>query len=131
MNFILFKTYSFYTEANIALGLLQNNGINCYLKDELINTLDHRMSIGSGGIKLYIEANLAEAASKLMVEVEETYLRTLNCENCGAQEIALDESIIMPKGFFDALKNKLLYGSSKVHKKEYRCLTCGELYENR
>jgi hypothetical protein len=39
MNFIIAQVYSNYIDANIIMGRLQEEGINCWLKDE--NTVDN------------------------------------------------------------------------------------------
>lgn len=130
MKFLHFKTFSFYPEANIALGLLQNNGINCYLRDEISNVIDNRLSIANGGIKLFVEQNAFEGAAKILAETEQAYVRTLQCENCFEFEIAICEETRVAKSFWEALKNRVLFGSHNFYKREYRCMACDTAYNN-
>jgi hypothetical protein len=70
MNYIQLRTFDNYINANIQLGMLQNEGINCHLKDEYIITLDPLLSPAIGGMKLMVHETQAQRAMKLLEEVE-------------------------------------------------------------
>ena len=53
-------------EANIILGRMQNEGINCWLKDENTATITPFLSNAIGGIKLMVTESQAERASELL-----------------------------------------------------------------
>ena len=70
MNFVQLRSFDNYINANIQLGMLQEEGINCYLKDEYIITIDPLLSPAIGGMKLMVYETQAQRAMKLLEEVE-------------------------------------------------------------
>ncbi|MBN8675848.1 MAG: DUF2007 domain-containing protein [Chitinophagales bacterium] len=66
MDFILLRHYDNYIPAHITLGRLQEEGINCWLKDEYSVTIDPFLSNAIGGIKLMVAAAQAERAAGLL-----------------------------------------------------------------
>jgi hypothetical protein len=70
MNYIQLRSFDNYINANIQLGMLQNEGINCHLMDEYIITLDPLLSPAIGGMKLMVHETQAQRAMKLLDEVE-------------------------------------------------------------
>jgi hypothetical protein len=66
MDFILLRRYDNYIPAHITLGRLQEEGINCWLKDEYSVTIDPFLSNAIGGIKLMVAAAQAERAASLL-----------------------------------------------------------------
>jgi hypothetical protein len=70
MNYIQLRSFDNYINANIQLGMLQNEGINCHLQDEYIITLDPLLSPAIGGMKLMVHETQAKRAMKLLDDVE-------------------------------------------------------------
>lgn len=58
--------YDTMPEAHIALGRLHAEGINAWLADENLVQTDWLYSIAVGGIKLQVEADMLERASKIL-----------------------------------------------------------------
>ena len=54
MEFILLNSYGNYVEAHIAKGVLEEEGIVCWLKDENTVTIDPILTNAVGGIKLMV-----------------------------------------------------------------------------
>ncbi len=52
------------------MGMLQAEGINCYLKDELTVTVDPFLSPMLGGMKLMVESSQAQRALDLLRETD-------------------------------------------------------------
>jgi len=73
MNFIQLRSFDNYINANIQLGMLQEEGINCYLKDEYIITIDPLLSPAIGGMKLMVYETQAQRAMKLLEDVERNH----------------------------------------------------------
>ena len=57
MNFVLLQSYDNYISAHIAMGRLEEDGINCWLKDENTVTINPILTNAIGGIKLMVESN--------------------------------------------------------------------------
>jgi len=70
MEFIQLRSFDNYISAHITLTMLQDAGINCYLKDEHIITLDPFLSPALGGMKLMVYPTQAERAVELLEEVD-------------------------------------------------------------
>ena len=68
MNFIQVRSYDNYIYAHIILSMLQDAGINCYLKDEYTITIDPLLSPALGGIKLMVADSQLERALELLAE---------------------------------------------------------------
>jgi len=70
MNFVELCSFDNYITANITLGMLENAGINCHLKDELTITIDPLLSPALGGIKIMVYEPEAQRAMDLLNERE-------------------------------------------------------------
>ncbi len=70
MNFVQVRSFDNYIQANIQLGMLQEEGINCHLIDEYIITLDPLLSPALGGMKLMVYETQAGRALDLLKESE-------------------------------------------------------------
>jgi len=70
MNYIQLRSFDNYIHANIQLGMLQHEGINCHLQDEYIITIDPFLSPAIGGMKLMVHETQAQRAIKLLEDVE-------------------------------------------------------------
>lgn len=64
--------YSTQFEALVAQGLLQANGIECFLKDQLINQIYSPFNPAFGGIKLCVLERDLERATQLINNPTET-----------------------------------------------------------
>ena len=70
MNFINLRSFDNYIHANIQLGMLQEEGINCHLADEYTMTLDPFLGPAIGGMKLMVYETQVHRAIELLEEVE-------------------------------------------------------------
>jgi Putative prokaryotic signal transducing protein len=69
MNFICVRGYDNYINAHMQLGMLQEAGINCHLKDEYSVTIDPFLSPAIGGIKIMVAEPQVGRALELLKEV--------------------------------------------------------------
>ena len=68
MDFVTVATFDFSTDAHIALGRLEAEGIEAHLMDEHLVQTDLLYSIAVGGIKLQVEPQDAERALAILAE---------------------------------------------------------------
>jgi hypothetical protein len=66
MNFVVISSYDNYVPAHIAMGRLEEEGINCWLQDEYTVTIDPLLSNAVGGIKLMVAETQAERALEIL-----------------------------------------------------------------
>ena len=70
MQFINLRSFDNYIEANISLGMLQDQGIACFLQDEYTITIDPLLSPALGGMKLMVPENQVRRAAELLDAVD-------------------------------------------------------------
>ena len=129
MEFVSINSYNNYIEANIALSMLQDEGINCHLIDENINSLLNMHS----GMRLMVYRTQVERAMGILENTERKYLETIACPNCKnySLEIKLITKNIMPFpgkyfSFLQRLISKKLINTKLKH---YSCKNCNKEYE--
>jgi phage FluMu protein Com len=127
MNFKLVATYDNFMVANMSLGMLQQNEINCHLKDENIVTIDPLLNPAVGGIKLMVQDEDYAAAMVLLKEAEENYVKEIACPKCKVHALSIEEKINKPETFWGKLKNQIAYGQTETYSKKYRCQHCKSL----
>lgn len=117
------KTFDNYFTANIILGRLQDEGVNCYLKDEYTVTIDPILCNAIGGIKLTVNSEDAATAAKLLAQFEEEYLKSVKCPKCGGNNISL---ISKPgvENFITAVFTWLFASYAIAPEKVYQCQDC-------
>ena len=70
MNFVNLRSFDNYIHANIQLGMLQDEGINCHLQDEYIITLDPLLGPALGGMKLMFYESQVYRAIQFLDDVD-------------------------------------------------------------
>jgi phage FluMu protein Com len=127
MNFKQIASYDNFMLANMALGMLQENNINCHLKDENIVTIDPLLNPAVGGIKLMVDEADFDKATAWMKEAEDAYIKEIPCPNCKSLSLVMEEKINSPVSFWGKLKNQVAYGQTTTYSKKYRCQNCNIL----
>ena len=129
MNFVQIRSFDNYIEANLVLGMLQEEGINCHLKDEHTITIDPLLSPAIGGMKLMVYESQVERAKEILAEAEKAYVKTIPCPRCGEKKLKVKEYVDKPRNFLAALKAQLLMGQTAPVIKYYYCENCGTVYQ--
>src|SRR5687767_10798818 len=103
MSFILLQSFGNYIDAHIAKGRLEEEGINCWLKDENTVTLNPIWTQAVGGIKLMVAATQAERAQELLQSFQEEKHSRLTCPSCGGSNIEYVSSPRKPANWLGAI----------------------------
>lgn len=125
MNYVELRSFDNYIEANIVLKMLQNENINCHLKDEHIITIDPLLSPAIGGMKLMIHPTHIERAWELINSAEEQYLKSIACPVCKKHALTTISITKTHKCKLAALASMLINGKSVEIAKLYKCTACG------
>ncbi len=125
MDYVAIRSFDNYIEANIVLSMLQDQSINCYLKDENIITIDPLLSPALGGMKLMVHNSHVARAMEILNDVEAQYLSTIPCPKCKEHQLEVVRTNKEHKTWLSALASRLLTGDSEGIKKSYRCKNCG------
>ena len=128
MIFKQIASYDNFMVANMTLGLLQENDINCHLKDENIVMIDPFLSPAVGGIKLMVADVQFDRAVEVIKNAEDIYIKQIPCTICKNYSLSAEEKIDSPQTFWGKLKNQLAYGQTETYQKLYRCNNCNNLF---
>ncbi len=124
MELIIIRTFDNYISANMTLGKLQNNGIECFLKDEFSATINPILSNAIGGIKLMVKDEDVKEATEILKAMDAEYLQAAKCPKCG--KVGLDY-ISKPgaKNFITAILTWFVSSYAIASEHVYHCSTCG------
>jgi Putative prokaryotic signal transducing protein len=129
MNFVQISSFDNYINANMQLALLQEEGINCYLKDEYTVTLDPLLSPAIGGMKLMVYEEQSQRAKEIIDEADKEFLLNVNCAVCGKNTLELITEIKKPAGLLQTISFLLINGQAQEVKKYYHCNSCGSNFD--
>ena len=124
MNFVNICSYDNYVNANMQLSLLQEQGINCHLKDENTVTIDPLLSPAIGGIKLMVVEPQAARARQILDETERAWLQTVPCPACWHKALHKEVLVTTFPGLWGKLKSLLINGQDSEVKTAYICANC-------
>lgn len=121
---IILQTFDNYFTANIQLTRLRAAGIECYLKDEYVVTIDPFLSNAIGGIKLMIRKDEEYKVRRLLREMNASSDDQLHCPQCGSNKF-----ILVPKrsteNIVTAITTWLLSAYAVSAENVYQCTSCG------
>ncbi len=124
MELVIVKTFDSYFLANIILGRLQADGVECYLKDETTVTMDPILTNAIGGIKLVVKKENAGWVDNILKRYDEEYLNAATCPQCCAHQF----SYIAKPGvtnFLTAVATTLFGSYAIAPDYVYQCGNCG------
>ncbi|MBC7904659.1 MAG: DUF2007 domain-containing protein [Gemmatimonadaceae bacterium] len=128
MSFTPIRGYDNYIFANMQLGMLQEQGINCHLKDEMTVTIDPLLSPALGGMKLMVNNSQLERAEQILEDAENEWVKTVPCPECGQTQLQkIVETTEFP-GFWGKVKSLLINGQENRVNKYYSCLNCKKTF---
>jgi len=129
MNFVQINSFDNYINANMQLALLQEEGINCYLKDEYTITIDPLLSPAIGGMKLMVVEEQSQRAKQIIDQADKEFLLDVSCEVCGENTLEHIIEIKKPEGLFQTISFLLINGQAQEVKKYYHCKSCGSNFD--
>lgn len=126
MNFVTIASYDNYIPAHIAMGRLEEDGINCWLRDENTVTIDPILSNAIGGIKLMVAASQAERAAAILKELERQHKASITCPQCGSHNTELVSTPRKPINWISAITTFFLGDFALTIDKVNHCFDCGK-----
>jgi DNA-directed RNA polymerase subunit RPC12/RpoP len=129
MSYILLNTYDNYIEANLHLLQLQEEGINCWLKDEHTVTIDPLLTNAIGGIKLMVHETQKERAQDLLRTIINKAKENRACPYCSSFNVEYIVSNRKASNWFSAIFTYLIGGYAVAGEKLYHCFDCGKEFE--
>lgn len=123
-DLVILQTFDNFFNANIQLTRLRAAGVECYLKDEYIVTIDPFLSNAIGGIKLMVRKDQEEKVRMLLRTMNTSADSRLLCPRCGSHKF-----ILVPKrsaeNMLAAITTWLFSAYAISAENVYQCTDCG------
>jgi DNA-directed RNA polymerase subunit RPC12/RpoP len=126
MEFVRLKTFMNYIDANIVLGRLKNEGIDCWLRNENTSTIMPIWNTAIGGIQLMVSSAQAEKASYILRMMEEEKREQISCPSCGGSNVEYINTVRKPVNWVSAAVTFLLGDLALMPEQRYHCFDCGK-----
>ena len=133
MSLLTVKIFSTSTDAHLFKSRLESNGIDCYLFDENINSMNMLYGVATGGIKAKVNAVDTERVKQVLQEIEDEknakniFIKCPVCESTEHYKNFI--SIKGWKAFLAALMAFLTFSYPVYQKTVYRCKECDTEFE--
>jgi predicted nucleic acid-binding Zn ribbon protein len=129
MSYTLLTTFSNYMDAHLCQMHLQEEGINCWLKDENTVTIDPILTNAIGGIKLMVhDTQAGRAADLLRIMKNKEQLQTI-CPNCKSLNVEYIVTNRKPGNWLSAITTFVLGDFAMAPHKVYHCFDCGKEFD--
>lgn len=124
MPFSTIYSFDNYIDAQLCLQQLQNENINCWLKDENTVTIDPLLTNAIGGIKLMVHETQKDRATDLLRTILNKAKENRACPYCGSFNVEYIFSNRKASNWFSAIFTYLLGGYALAAEKMYHCFDC-------
>ena len=111
------------------MGRLQEEGINCWLKDEITVTVDPILTNAIGGIKLMVPDSQAERAFALLKQYRSEIEAVLKCPRCGSANVEYVTTPRKASNWFGFIIGLFVTSYALSSEKVYHCFECGFEFE--
>ncbi len=134
-TFIDIARFQYSAEAQIVKGKLQSEGIEVFLKDQVLIDTDPLISRAIGGVKLRVRAEDELKALKILDDIEPYSVddsgNRLKCPECGSERLIFQTSVKDVKSFLAFLFSFLTFALPIHTRYDYRCENCGNQFSNK
>lgn len=138
-NIVVFMTFGDLTEAHLIKGILDDNGIPCFLSDENMLSVYPLYNQGLGGIRLSVFERDLETAARLVKEQQDGAIiseeqEDVNdqsdddgpvCPVCGSRNVAYGASVRHKYNWLTILISIFLQVYPFAVRKRFHCFDCG------
>ena len=129
MDFVPVAVYTNYIDANIMLGRMQEDGIDCWLKDENIVTIDPILTNAVGGIKLMVAENERMKALQWLWEINKEKKATISCPKCNSHNLEYVSTPRKPGNWLSVLIGVFITSFAPPVEQVYHCFDCGTEFD--
>ncbi len=124
MDFVPLNSYNNYIDAHIAKGVLEEQNIRCWLKDEYTVTIDPILTNAVGGIKVMVAKSDAQRAWEILTQLKKEQKKAVICPSCGSNNIELVSTPRKPINWISAISTFFLGDYAMVIEKVNHCFDC-------
>ena len=129
MSFVLLRTFDNYISAHIAMGRLEEDGINCWLQDENTVTINPILTNAIGGIKLIVDSSQSEKAAAILRTIDNEYKAAHPCPKCNSLNIELVSTPRKASNWVSFIMGLFFTSYAPKINMVYHCFDCGHEYE--
>lgn len=129
MEFVRLQTFMNYIDANIILGRLKNEGIDCWLKNENTSVIMPVWNTALGGIGLMVRDSQAEKASYVLRKIAEEKKEQISCPACESTNVEYINTVRKPVNWISAAVTFLLGDLALMPEQRYHCFDCKKEWE--
>lgn len=131
MSHIPLTSFTNYMDAHLCQMHLQEEGINCWLKDENTVTIDPILTNAIGGIKLMVHESQVERAKELLRIMHNKEHQAIECPNCRSHNVEYIVTNRKASNWLSAITTFVLGDFAMAPHKVYHCFDCGHEFEKR
>ena len=128
MDHVPVNSYLNYVDAHIAMGLLEESGIRCWLKDEHTVTIDPILTNAVGGIKLMVPREQAPEARGILEKIRRKSQAEHPCPTCGSKNTERVSTPRKAANWASALLGFFLTSYAMPVDTVLHCFDCGHEY---
>lgn len=125
MAFVVLNSYPNYVDAHIAKGVLEEQGIPCWLKDENTVTIDPILTNAVGGIKLMVSRENAQKAWEILESLRKEQKEKVTCPKCGSHNIEIVSTPRKAMTWISSITTFFLGDYAIAIDKVNHCFDCG------
>jgi DNA-directed RNA polymerase subunit RPC12/RpoP len=129
MEFVEVYNVTNYMDAHMLMGRLQEENINCWLKDENTVTLTPIWTNAVGGIKLMVPKIQEGRAKEFLLTWEKERKSHYACPNCGSHELELVTTPRKASNWISAIGTFLLGSYALAPDQVYHCFNCNAEFD--
>ena len=126
MSYAVLQSFTNYVDAHIILGRLQEEGIDCWLKNENTTTIMPIWTTAIGGIQLMVNQTQFERASAFLATIVAEKRKNVLCPKCGSSEVEFINTMRKPVNWLSAAATFFLGDFAVMPEQRYHCFHCGE-----
>ncbi|MDB5197825.1 MAG: hypothetical protein JWP88_2196 [Flaviaesturariibacter sp.] len=125
MKFIPVQVYVNYIDAHIAKGQLEEEGIECWLKDEHLVSTTPFLTQAVGGIKLMVAEHDLEQTKEFLALLKEEKRLNQECPNCHGHNLEFVTTPRKASNWLGTLLGGFFGNLALAPDKVYHCFDCG------
>ncbi|MFN5134185.1 MAG: putative signal transducing protein [Chitinophagaceae bacterium] len=129
MSYVHLTTFTNYMDAHLCQMHLQEDGINCWLKDENTVTIDPILTNAIGGIKLMVHESQAERAIDLLRIMKNKEHKAMACPKCNSLNVEYIVTNRKASNWLSAITTFLLGDFAMAPHQVYHCFDCGHEFD--
>lgn len=129
MNFVPVNYYVNYIDAHIAKGQLEDEGIECWLKDENMVTINPFLTNAVGGIKLMVAEQDLERTKELLQLIDHERRNHFLCPKCSSNNVELVSTPRKASNWIGAVFGFMFGDYAVAVDKVYHCFECGNEFD--